>query len=74
MTTPIYSQDALPQDSYRLWISTPWVTSAVTVKDEVIEEAPPIWKKFRGQKVRNLLQWLCRNSNDIQWKVLPYPS
>lgn len=64
----------LPPNPHRLWISTPWATSAVTVKDGIIEEAPPIWKKFRGQKVESLLSWLCKTSDKVGWKALPYPS
>ena len=41
------------------WISTSWATAYVEVDDrEIITSTAPVWKKFIGQPVSNLINWL----------------
>lgn len=39
------------------WISTEKFTIQVTTVDGIITEAAPIARRFRGQKLMNLLRW-----------------
>lgn len=39
------------------WIDTGWAYGGVIVKDDIIVECAPIFKKFKGQPVINLLCW-----------------
>jgi len=34
-----------------------------TDQDDIIVFVPPIWHKFKGQKLENLIQWLLRKSS-----------
>lgn len=40
------------------WLSTERATGAVFVSDGLVREAPPIWRKFIGQRPENLGRWL----------------
>lgn len=40
------------------WLSTSKVTGLVEVINESISKTPPIWKRFIGQHIWNLIRWL----------------
>ena len=45
----------------KLWVSSLKFTEQVDVADgEVILMTPPIWKKFVGQPLENLVGWLTK--------------
>lgn len=39
------------------WIRTPWACGGVIVKDDIIIGGAPIFKRFFGQPIINLLNW-----------------
>ena len=39
------------------WIDTGWACGGVVVKDDLIVDAAPIFKKFLKQPISNLLKW-----------------
>ena len=45
-----------------LWVSCPWATGMVTTDDKtIITKTPPVWRKFIGQSLRNLVRWLGKD-------------
>lgn len=42
------------------WVSTKRMTGLVTVRDGRVVLAPPILRKFLGQPVNNLINWLMK--------------
>jgi hypothetical protein len=43
----------------QIWISTPKTTGLVDVIEaDIIIATPPIWKRFIGQSLCNLINWL----------------
>jgi hypothetical protein len=48
------------------WIKTGWACGGVIVKDDVIIDAAPIFKRFIGQPIINILNWKQVN----QWKYI----
>ena len=43
----------------KLWVSTERFTGQVNVSDAgTIVFAPPVWKRFKGQRFSNLRNWL----------------
>lgn len=42
----------------KYWVSSTMGTGQVDVKDGVIVAAPAIWRRFKGQRVENLVVWL----------------
>lgn len=38
----------------------------VDVRDGIIVETPPIWRKFRGQKLHKLEWWITRQYGTMQ--------
>lgn len=45
----------------KLWVSSPKFTGQVDVADgEVITMTPPVWRKFVGQPLENLVAWLSQ--------------
>jgi hypothetical protein len=41
------------------YVSCPWATGMVSVNGlGVITDTPPIWRKFIGQRLTNLMAWL----------------
>jgi hypothetical protein len=54
----------------KLWIKTDWATGQVDVGfNDVIRVAPPIWRKFVGQHIRRLVEWLAGVSREVE--ILP---
>lgn len=45
-----------------LWLSCPQMTVCVAVEDGKVIKAPAVVKKFAGQPVKNLTQWLRKIS------------
>lgn len=42
-----------------LWVSCKWATGMVKVGDDgIVTDTPPVWRKFIGQPLDNLLKWL----------------
>lgn len=45
----------------KLWVSSPKFTGQVDVDDgQVMLMTPPVWGKFRGQPLENLVKWLSK--------------
>lgn len=45
-----------------LWVSCPWATGLVVIDDNtIIVEIAPVWRKFLGQRLCNLTEWLRRD-------------
>lgn len=41
------------------WVSCKWATGYVSVNDKMeILNTAPVWKRFIGQPINNLLRWL----------------
>lgn len=48
------------------WIDTGWACGGVIVCDDIIVESAPIFKRFIGQPVVNILNW-----NQVkEWKYI----
>jgi hypothetical protein len=48
-----------------IWANRNVVTVSFDVKNGIITDTPPILKKFRGQPVIKLYNWL--KSNNLKW-------
>jgi len=48
------------------WIDTGWACGGVIVKNDIIVHCAPIFKRFKGQPIVNLLNW----SQIKQWKCV----
>lgn len=47
----------------KLWISASFATGQVDIDENlIIISTPPIWIKFRGQRIENLILWLKSKS------------
>ena len=46
----------------KVWVSSPKFTGQVDVSDnnKSILTAPPVWRKFQGQRLENLVLWLMK--------------
>jgi len=44
----------------KYWVSSKKFTGQVDSVDGLIVDAPPVWRKFKGQPLNNLLAWLRR--------------
>ena len=52
------------------WLSTKRMTIGVRISaDGIVQEGPPIVRKFIGQPLRNLTNWLQRQG-DSRWAQL----
>lgn len=54
------------------YVSSPVMTGAVEVVDDVVTQAPPILHKFIGQPAKNLGSWL-RSQGDVTFERLDLP-
>lgn len=57
------------------YVSSPSITGAVRVEDDLVVEAPPIFRKFIGQPAKNLGGWLraqgdARSESDTRFERL----
>jgi len=51
------------------WVSSNIGTCRVTTEDGIIKDTAAIWKKFKGQKMKNLIDWLSKYGN-VKMQVL----
>jgi hypothetical protein len=49
----------------KLYISSSFATGQVNVDDGLILFAPPVWRRFVGQPLENLLSWLHAKSPSV---------
>ena len=52
------------------WVTCPYATGMVSVEKEIIIIAPPIWRKFIGQRFDNLIKHFKYNKFDYDYRVL----
>lgn len=42
----------------------------ITDDNDLIIDVPPLFKKFKGQKVTNLFYWISKTFGKVVWKEL----
>lgn len=62
------ADDASGAQSYRIEAGTGsrCVVGQVDVRDGIIVETPPIWRKFKGQALHRLEWWLAAKYGTVQ--------
>ena len=59
------------EDQQLYWIDTGFACAGVVVKDDIIIETAPIFKKFLRQPIKNLLSWKAvKNFQALQHTLL----
>jgi len=52
------------------WLSTERMTVGVSCTDGIITNTPPIVRKFVGQSIKNLINWMSRQPGFKMQKII----